>query len=274
MGNFLKDQQKKDERIQKIEDTLKRVRHKVLVMSGKGGVGKSTVAVNLAQILANRGNKVGLMDVDLHGPSIAVLVNIVGMKPDHGPDGIIPLKVSENFGVISMANFMPNNDDALIWRGPMKITAIRQFLADVDWGDLDYLIIDAPPGTGDEPLTVAQEVNEVKAIVVTTPQEVALADVRKSINFCKNVDMPIIGVIENMSGYVCADCGHTDELFGQGGGKRTAIDMDVPFLGAIPFDRGVVTASDKGVPFMTKTADAPAANAYTQIADQLEKSLG
>lgn len=264
---------KKDEREIRIQQALGRVKHKLLVMSGKGGVGKSTVAVNLAVALAKSGKAVGLMDVDLHGPSIPGLTGLVNARAQKEGDLLMPIPFMANLNVVSMGNFLPNIDDAVIWRGPLKITAIRQFLGDVNWGDLDYLIIDAPPGTGDEPLTVAQDVTGVQAIVVTTPQEVSLADVRKSLNFCRNVSMPVAGVIENMSGYLCSNCGHTVDLFGRGGGEKTAGQMNVPFLGAIPFEPLVVASGDSGKPFLLDEGDTVLAKAYADIIDRLEQGL-
>ena len=187
-----------------ITRSLGKIKNKILVMSGKGGVGKSTVSVNLALSLAQRGYKVGLMDVDIHGPDVVRMLNMKGTLERHkSPDALIPpLAFNENLKVVSLEYMMKDRDEAIIWRGPLKIQAIRQFVADMDWGELDYLIVDAPPGTGDEPLSVAQTIPNVKAIVVTTPQKVALADVRKSINFCKTVKVDVIGVIENIYGLV------------------------------------------------------------------------
>ena len=207
-----------------ITRSLGKIKHKILVMSGKGGVGKSTISVNLALGLAKRGHQVGLMDVDLHGPDVIRMLNLKGnMEPPATPDALVPpLKYNDNLKVVSLEYMMKDRDEAIIWRGPLKIQAIRQFVADMDWGELDYLIIDAPPGTGDEPLSVAQTIPNVKAIVVTTPQQVALADVRKSISFCKTVNMEITGVVENMSGFVCPHCNQTVDIFKTGGGEELA----------------------------------------------------
>ncbi len=232
---------------QKIAAFLQNVDHKLVVMSGKGGVGKSTIATNLAVFLSNQGYKVGLLDVDVHGPSIAGLLGLTGLKLNIlGNNQIQPYQYTENLKVLSMQGFLDQPDDPLIWRGPLKIGIIRQFLADVDWGPLDYLIIDSPPGTGDEPLTVAQTIPGCQAVIVTTPQEIALADVRKSIRFCQQVNMPILGLIENMSGFVCPTCGSTHAIFKTGGGEKTATDLGIPFLGRLPIDPGVVTAGDAG----------------------------
>ncbi len=258
-----------------INRSLGKIKNKILVMSGKGGVGKSTVAVNLALGLAARGHKVGLMDVDLHGPDICRMLNLEGqLEPPKGPDELVPpLIYNDNVKVVSLEYMMKNRDDAIIWRGPLKIQAIRQFVADMDWGELDYLVVDAPPGTGDEPLSVAQTIKGVQAVVVTTPQAVALADVRKSINFCKTVNMPIVGVIENMSGYVCPHCGESVDIFSSGGGEKTAREFDLPFLGRIPMDPRVVTAGDTGAPYLSSSEETPATSAFASIVEAIERRL-
>jgi len=258
-----------------INKSLGQIKNKILVMSGKGGVGKSTVAVNLAIGLARSGHKVGLMDVDLHGPDICRMLNLTGsLEPPKNPNDLVPpLIYNDTIKVVSLEYMMKNRDDAVIWRGPLKIQAIRQFLADMAWGELDYLIIDAPPGTGDEPLTVAQTIPRVEAVVVTTPQAVALADVRKSINFCKSVEMPVIGVVENMSSFICPHCGKTVDIFSAGGGEQTARDFDLPFLGRIPMDPQVVIAGDTGKPYLSSDADTPATKAFTMIIEAVEKRL-
>ncbi|HMM22437.1 MAG TPA: iron-sulfur cluster carrier protein MrpORP [Selenomonadales bacterium] len=239
---------------QKIERFLQNVGHKLVVMSGKGGVGKSTVAANLAVFLSNRGYSVGLLDVDVHGPSIAGLLGLTGLSLNAVGERIQPYEYTEKLKVLSIQGFLEQPDDPLIWRGPLKIGIIRQFLADVDWGPLDFLIIDSPPGTGDEPLTVAQTIPGCQAVIVTTPQEIALADVRKSIHFCQKVNMPVLGLIENMSGFVCPTCGSAHAIFKSGGGERTAADWGIPFLGRLPIDPGVVTAGDAGRAMDTLTS--------------------
>jgi ATP-binding protein involved in chromosome partitioning len=233
-----------------INRSLSRIKHKLLVMSGKGGVGKSSLAVNLAVGLSIKGYRVGLMDVDLHGPSIPRMLGLNGRPPIQQNAGIYPVPVNENLKVISVEVLMPDKDSPTIWRGPLKIGVIRQFIADVIWGDLDFLIIDSPPGTGDEPLTVAQTIPDAQAVIVTTPQEISLADVRKSINFCHEVNMPIMGLVENMSGYICAHCGQESAIFKKDGGKRTAISMGVPFLGSIPFDMHLMEMTDQGKAYL------------------------
>lgn len=258
-----------------ITKSLGRIKNKILVMSGKGGVGKSTVAVNLALGLANRGYKVGLMDVDLHGPDICRMLNLTGnLEPPKNPNDLVPpLVYNENVKVVSLEYMMKDRDEAIIWRGPLKIQAIRQFVADMDWGELDYLIVDAPPGTGDEPLSVAQTIPNVQAVIVTTPQAVALADVRKSINFCKAVEMPIVGVVENMSGFICPHCDETVDIFSSGGGEKTARDFDLPFLGKVPMDPRVVVAGDTGIPYLSSSEDTPAINAFAAVVKGVEQRL-
>ena len=258
-----------------ITKSLGQIKNKILVMSGKGGVGKSTVAANLALCLAKKGHKVGLMDVDLHGPDVCRMLNLTGTlkAPDNPDDLVPPLRYSDNLKVVSLEYMMKDRDDAIIWRGPLKIQAIRQFVADMAWGELDYLIVDAPPGTGDEPLSVAQTIPGVQAVVVTTPQAVALADVRKSINFCKAVEMPIIGVIENMAGFVCPHCNETVDIFSTGGGEQTARDFDLPFLGRIPMDQHVVTAGDSGTPYLSSDEETPAIKAFDAVVTAVEQRL-
>jgi len=255
-----------------IESSLARIGRKMLVMSGKGGVGKSTVAAYLALLLSKKGKKVGLLDVDLHGPSIPRLMNIQGGL-DMPEEGVVrPYRFSDNLSVVSLEMVLGDKDTAVIWRGPLKISAIRQFISDIDWGDLDYLIVDSPPGTGDEPLTVAQTIPDAEALIITTPQEISLADVRKSINFCKQVNMKITGVVENMSGFVCPHCGKKTSIFGSGGGKIMARQMDVPFLGEIPLDSQMVEMGDKGKldVFMEK-ADLEINKVYEEIVNRIVK---
>ena len=251
---------------EKLEQRLSRIKHKVLVLSGKGGVGKSTVAVNLAVALAAAGKKVGLLDVDIHGPSVPKMLGLENM-PLHGTgESISPLEVGDNLRVMSIGLLLRDTDDAVIWRGPMKMGVIRQFLSDVEWGDLDYLVIDSPPGTGDEPLSVAQLVPDADgAVIVTTPQNVALIDVRKCVTFCRQLGLPVIGVVENMSGFVCPHCGERTELFKSGGGGEMADDMDIPFLGAVPFDPAIVLAADSGEPFVVKHPESETGRIFAAL---------
>lgn len=254
-----------------VEKSLKKIKNKFIVMSGKGGVGKTSVSVNLAMGLAGKGYKVGIMDVDLHGPDVPRMLGLKGMLTLNQNQKLIPMSYSENLQAVSVESLTQNKDDAIIWRGPLKHSAIRQFIADVEWGELDFLIIDSPPGTGDEPLTVAQTIKDAKAIIVTTPQEVALADIRKSINFCKTVKMEIFGLIENMSGFTCPNCGEKIDLFGSGGGEKTANAMGVTFLGKIPFDLNIVSCGDTGVSFQEKYKDSEVTKAIADIAEKMSK---
>ncbi|KPA17070.1 chromosome partitioning protein ParA [Candidatus Magnetomorum sp. HK-1] len=252
-----------------IESTLGKIKNKLLVMSGKGGVGKSSMAANIAVGLSNRNFKVGLMDVDLHGPSIHGMMGIQGLLDITKEKIVIPKAFNENLKVVSMQSLMQEEDQAVIWRGPLKNGVIRQFIADMQWDELDYLVIDSPPGTGDEPLSVAQTVTDARAIVITTPQNVALSDVRKSINFCKKLDMDIVGIIENMGPFRCPHCGDTIEIFKKGGGKATAEKANVPFLGSIPFDTQVVHACDDGKPMLSQSIDNDFTRAMNAIIDKI-----
>jgi len=250
---------------QAIQESLGLIKNKFLVMSGKGGVGKTSVAANLAVALSKKGAKVGLMDVDLHGPDIPRMLGLKGLLDISADNRMVPKSYSENLKVVSIESLTQDTDDAVIWRGPLKMHVIRQFISDVHWGRLDYLILDSPPGTGDEPLSVAQTIPGAKAIIVTTPQEISLADIRKSINFCRTVRMPTFGLIENMSGFVCPHCGKPIELFGTGGGFRTALAMNVPFLGRIPFDPKMVECADAGESYLEKYPDSEVTQAYNQV---------
>lgn len=256
-----------------IKRSLAKIKHKILVMSGKGGVGKSTVSTNLAMGLANRGFKVGLMDVDLHGPDICRMLNLEQKLQDANPSregGLLPpIQATENLKVTSLEYMMEDRDDPIIWRGPLKIQAIRQFIADMDWGELDYLIVDAPPGTGDEPLTISSTIPDAQALVVTTPQEIALADVRKSINFCNHVKMRIVGLVENMSGLICPHCNKVVDVFKSGGGERTANDFKINFLGRVPMDPRVVLGGDSGSPYLSSDIDSPAVTAFNTVIDNV-----
>jgi len=257
------------ERDKRVAQNLGKIRYKIMVMSGKGGVGKSTVAVNLAAVLAGEGQRVGILDADLHGPNVPKMWGIDWKPLQSGGEGIRPMEVLPNVKLISMAFLLPNPDSPVVWRGPIKHTAIKQFLGDVEWGDLDFLIVDLPPGTGDEPLSVAHLIGDVDgAIIVTTPQEVALLDARKSVNFSRMLKVPVIGIVENMSGLKCPECGHLIPLFKIGGGEKAAKDLKVPFLGRIPIDPEVVQKSDSGTPYVISYPDAEVTKAYNEIAKQ------
>jgi len=247
---------------QQLDERLVQIRHKVMVLSGKGGVGKSTVAANLAISLALAGKQVGLLDVDIHGPSIPRLFGLEGQTASGTQDGLIPINYRDNLKIMSVGFLLPHLDDAVIWRGPLKYSLIKQFLKDVQWGVLDYLIVDSPPGTGDEPLSIAQLIKDPDgAVIVTTPQELALIDVRKSIEFCRVLNVPVLGVIENMSGFVCPHCQTRVDIFKSGGGQTMAENMMVPFLGRIPIEPDLVKSSDDGVPFLFQHPDSETARA-------------
>jgi Mrp family chromosome partitioning ATPase len=238
---------------------LCRIKHKIVVLSGKGGVGKSTVAVNLAMALHLAGKKVGLLDVDIHGPSIPTMLGLEGRQIMEKNGELQPVDL-DGMKVISLGFFLKDQDEAVIWRGPMKTGVITQFIRDVAWGDLDYLIVDSPPGTGDEPLSVCQTLVDADgAVIVTTPQKVAAVDVRKSISFCRQLNLPVLGVIENMNGFVCPKCGELTAVFQSGGGRLMADDMGVPFLGSVPIDPQIAEAGDSGVAFLQRYADSQTA---------------
>lgn len=249
----------------KLKERLGKIRRKILVMSGKGGVGKSTVAVNLAVAAMLTGQKVGLLDVDLHGPSVPTMLGLEGQKLQGDETGIQPVRLG-GLSVLSVGFVLNSPDDPVVWRGPVKIGVIRQFLEEVNWGDLDLLVIDVPPGTGDEPLTVCQLISDLDgAVIVTTPQKVAAVDVRKSVSFCKQLNIPVLGVVENMSGFVCPKCGEVTQILREGGGATLAKEMDVPFLGSIPIDPMVAQSGDDGKAFVESQASSPAAASFREI---------
>ena len=246
------------------------IKHKILVLSGKGGVGKSSIAVNLAVWLSKRGKKTGLLDVDIHGPSIPKLLGLEERKVVVEGERMKPISYSDALEVMSIGFMLQKEDDALIWRGPMKHNIIKQFVTDVQWDDIDYLVVDCPPGTGDEPLSVAQLLGEIDgAVVVTTPQDLAVVDVRKCITFCRQLKVPVLGVIENMSGFLCPHCGQRTDIFKGNGGRRMAEDFDVPFLGAIPLDPRLAWACDSGQPFITLNDEGPTAGVLNSAFEPL-----
>ncbi|MEA2081316.1 MAG: Mrp/NBP35 family ATP-binding protein [Elusimicrobiota bacterium] len=256
---------------ERIKTNMDRIKKKILVLSNKGGVGKSSVAASMAFALSKKGKKVGLLDADIHGPSVAKLLGFEGEALDASPKGIIPHRVNSGLCAVSMASFLEHADSPVIWRGPLKMGVLRQFLADVHWGELDYLIVDAPPGTGDEPMSICQLIKDLAgAIIVTTPQDVALLDSRKCVGFLKQLSTPIFGLVENMSGLICPHCGQEIDLFGSGGGKKAADELGIPFLGKIPFDLEMVRAADKGESFMDAYPDSETAGVIEKICDDLE----
>ncbi len=235
----------------KLKESLAGIKHKIMVLSGKGGVGKSSVSVNMALSLAMKGFRVGLLDIDFHGPSIPTMLGLQDTKLKYDASGITPVEAF-NMKVVSIALLLDQDqNDAIIWRGPMKSGVLKQLLEDVTWGDLDFLIMDFPPGTGDEALSACQLISDATGgIIVTTPQEVSLADCRRSISFCNKLELPVLGVLENMSGFSCPDCGKVIDIFGTDGGKKMAEDFGIPFLGKMPIDPEFAQACDKGVPFV------------------------
>ncbi len=269
-------QQGKDELTEKINQNLKRIKHKIIVLSGKGGVGKSSVSVNTATALWLKGKKVGILDIDIHGPSIGKMTGIPPTKKlelnENGEPS--PIKIRENFYVLTIAVLLDSEDTPVVWRGPLKMGAIKQFLGDIQWPELDYLIIDCPPGTGDEPLSAIQIIGKVDgSIIVSTPQEVAFLDARKTINFSKMLNVPVIGIIENMSGFKCPHCGEVTYIFKSGGAHKAARDLNVDILGQIPFEIEMVDASDNGILYVEKYQDSEAAKKYIQIAEAIIKKF-
>ncbi|WP_456341738.1 Mrp/NBP35 family ATP-binding protein [Thermovibrio sp.] len=263
----------------KLTCNLSKIRHRIGVLSGKGGVGKTTVATNLAAELAKRGYKVGLLDADIHGPNVAKMFGAEGQRLFADPNSqtikpFIPLGMP-NLKIVSMAFLLENPDQPVVWRGPLKHQAIKQFLAEIDWGELDFLIVDLPPGTGDEALSVAQLIKPMDGfVIVTTPQEVSLLDTRKSISFAKLMNVPVLGIIENMSGLICPYCGKEIDIFKRGGGEKAAQELGIPFLGRVPIEPAVVEAGDEGVPIVIAYPESASAKAFSQITDKLLEEIG
>ncbi|MCK4556188.1 MAG: Mrp/NBP35 family ATP-binding protein [Candidatus Aminicenantes bacterium] len=267
--NKREEERKEEER--KVSVTLAKIKNRLLVFSGKGGVGKSTVSANLALAFAKKGLKVGLLDVDIHGPNLAKMMGVEDKRMEVSPEGIKAVNVNENLKLVSMSFLLQEPDLPVIWRGPMKMKAIQQFLGEVDWGELDWIVVDSPPGTGDEPLSVAQLIPATGAIIVTTPQEVSLMDSRKAVAFAVKLNLKIIGIIENMSGMVCPHCGKKINLFKEGGGEKTALELGVPFLGKIPLDPQIVSSGDEGKPFIATQPDSEASKAFMEIVENIMK---
>lgn len=258
-----------NERKEKIMNKMSKIKHKIVVMSGKGGVGKSTMSVNLAYGLAMRGYKVGILDADLHGPNVPLMLGKEGVKL---PSIATPLQITDNLSISSLSFFVPDNDP-VIWRGPQKMGAIMEMLEGIEWGEIDFLVVDLPPGTGDETLTIAQNVGpNAKSIIVTTPQEVSILDSRRSVKFSKLVNLKPLGIIENMSGFICPDCGKEVNIFKKGGAEKMAKETNTPFLGSIPMDANVVEAGDNGLPYVStdSIASRKLNNIVTNLLEQLE----
>jgi ATP-binding protein involved in chromosome partitioning len=264
----------KEERLLKIK--MSKIKHKIAVISGKGGVGKSTVTVNLAMAFAMHGyaNSIGILDADIHGPCVPKMLGLRGQRLPAIPIGIFPVTGPLGIKVVSMDFLLANDDTPVIWRGPVKMKVIQQFLSDIMWGELDFLFIDLPPGTGDEPLSVMQLIPEMNGVViVTTPSEVSQVVVKKAVTFARQLKVPIIGIIENMSGFICPKCGTEINIFKVGGGQKIAEDLSAPFLGSIPLDPEICRDSDNGIPFITEHADSPAKEAFMEIVKKIEDFL-
>jgi ATP-binding protein involved in chromosome partitioning len=262
---------------QRLKMKMNKIKHKIAIISGKGGVGKSTVTVNLAMSFALQGHtdKVGVLDADIHGPCVPKMLGLKGQKLAGGPAGmILPVTARLGMKVVSMDFLLPSDEAPVIWRGPLKMRAIQQFLSDIMWGELDFLFVDLPPGTGDEPLSVMQLIPDIDGvIIVTMPSEVSQIVVKKAITFAKQLGVPIIGIIENMSGFVCPECGAKLDIFKAGGGKRMAKDLMVPYLGKIPIDPAICVDSDKGTPFVTENKASATVKAFAEIVTKIKQYL-
>ncbi len=257
-----------------LQDTLRNIKHVIIVMSGKGGVGKSTVSSNLAMSLSMKGFKTGVMDIDITGPNIPKMFAVEYRQLMVENEKLIPVSIPPSLKLMSMAFLLQSKDTPVLWRGPVKMGAIKQFIEDVNWGDLDYLVIDMPPGTGDEALSIVQLIPKADGmVIVTTPQDVALLDSRKSLVFGAEAHVPIIGIIENMSGFVCPHCGEVTNIFKSGGGEATAKEMNVQFLGRIPIEPGIVDAGDSGIPIVLGHPDSASAKAIGGIVDRIVKTV-
>ncbi|MFP3871135.1 MAG: P-loop NTPase [Syntrophobacteria bacterium] len=274
-GGTCSAREKEDHEQRRLQEKLGHIRHKIMVMSGKGGVGKSTVAINLAAGMALRGYQVGILDADIHGPNVPTMLGVAQESLMGGEDGVIPVEIFSGFKAVSMGLLAKDPDKAIVWRGPLKHSAIRQFISDVSWGDLDFLFVDLPPGTGDEPLSVAHLIKNVDgSIIVTTPQDVALLDSRKAVNFSSVLKVPVLGIVENMSGMLCPHCGEKIDLFKVGGGEKAARELQVPFLGRIPIDPQVVEKCDRGRPLMVDSVESEVKQAFADIIQKLLAALG
>jgi ATP-binding protein involved in chromosome partitioning len=258
----------------KAQGKMTNVKHKIMIMSGKGGVGKSTVTANLATALAKKGYKVGILDSDIHGPSIPKILGIQGKHPKTTETGFYPVTTKHGVKVVSMDLLLTDSETPLIWRGPLKMKAIRQLLSDAEWGELDYLLIDLPPGTGDEPLNIMQLMPEMDgAIIVTAPSDLSQYVVRKAVSMARRMNIPIIGIIENMSGFVCPNCGEKYELLGSGGGKKISEEMNLNFLGQIPIDPKITENTDQGTPFIINEPESQTAKVFNEIVQKIQKTV-
>ncbi len=258
----------------RLRDTLAGIKHVIIVLSGKGGVGKSTVSSNLAISLSKEGYQVGIMDLDITGPNIPKMFHVEDSKLEVVDERLIPVMYPPSLKIMSMAFLLPDRDSAIMWRGPVKMGAVRQFIEDVNWGTLDYLVIDMPPGTGDEALSIVQLIPKADgAVIVTTPQDVAILDSRKSVTFALQTHIPVIGIVENMSGFVCPHCGEVTEIFRSGGGEAAAKDMNVQFLGRVPIEPAVAQAGDDGLPIVESAPDSASAKAFRDIVLKIVRTI-
>jgi ATP-binding protein involved in chromosome partitioning len=265
------------EQEQRLKMKMSKIKHKIAIISGKGGVGKSTVTVNLAMSFALQGHadKVGILDADIHGPCVPKMMGLKGQKLVGGTAGMFfPVIGQQGIKVVSMDFLLPSDEAPVIWRGPLKMRVIQQFLSDIAWGELDFLFIDLPPGTGDEPLSVMQLIPDMDgAIIVTIPSEVSQVVVKKAITFARQLGVPVIGIIENMSGFVCPECGAEIDIFKVGGGKKIAKDLSVPYLGKIPIDPEICVDSDSGTPFVAENTASPTVKAFAEIVIKIKQFL-
>ncbi|MEM3586763.1 MAG: Mrp/NBP35 family ATP-binding protein [Candidatus Jordarchaeaceae archaeon] len=258
----------------KVQEKMAKIKHKIMIMSGKGGVGKSTVTANLATSMAKKGYKVGILDSDIHGPSIPKILGIQGKRPETTKTGLQPVTTSQGVKVISMDLLLPNRETPLIWRGPLKLKAIRQILSDIEWGELDYLLIDLPPGTGDEPLNIIQLMPEMDgAIIITAPSDLSQYVVRKAVQMARRMNVPIIGIIENMSGFICPKCGEKYEILGSGGGEKLSQETNLPLLGQIPIDPQITENSDQGIPFVTNVSESQTVKIFNEIVQRIQETI-
>ena len=265
-----------EEEQRKLKARTSKIKHKIAVISGKGGVGKSTVTVNLAMAFAMHGYaySVGILDADITGPCVPKIIGLHGQRLQAGPAGAFPAMGPMGIKVLSMDFLLPSDETPVIWRGPLKMKAISQFLSDIVWGELEFLFIDLPPGTGDEPLSIMQLLPEMDGVVIVTiPSEVSQIVVKKAVTFSRKLNIPVIGIIENMSGFICPKCGAETNIFKAGGGRKISEDLTVPFLGTIPIDPEICEDSDKGVPFIVEHMNSPAAKSFMEIVKKIEDFL-
>ncbi|MFW9844170.1 MAG: Mrp/NBP35 family ATP-binding protein [Candidatus Thorarchaeota archaeon] len=258
-----------------IAENMKGIKHKIVILSGKGGVGKTTVATNLAMSFAKRGKSAGILDVDIYGPNVPKLLGLEGKHPTVVAEALEPVQGPLDTKVMSMGFLLRKNDDAVAWRGPLVGKAISQFLSDVKWGDLDVIVVDLPPGTGDEILSILQLIPDVDGVViVSTPQEVAVLDARRAIQLVEKMGVPVLGLVENMSEFVCPKCGESYKIFGEGAAKKASEEYNIDHLGTLPLDPRVITLSDEGTPFVIEEPDSKVANAFSNLVDKLADKVG